>query len=126
MDLAALKKFIKSLNKNGVTRIVLVPSFLRILLANPMLCKEQLNKLNLWISSGASLKKSDVEHFYELLQRGDVRLLNIYGSTEVTADATYYDTYETYNGYKAFELFKKSAGSKIDSLIYTEEIFEDE
>ncbi|WP_202703498.1 aminotransferase class V-fold PLP-dependent enzyme [Flavobacterium sp. UGB4466] len=116
-EILDIRGFIKSLQENKVTRIVLVPSLLRALLAHPALCKEELKLLNVWISSGASLKKSDVQHFYAVHQRGDVRLLNIYGSTEVTADATYYDTYEDYNHYKDFKLFEYTSDDKIEALI---------
>ncbi|WP_299685778.1 condensation domain-containing protein [uncultured Dokdonia sp.] len=109
--------FINSLRENNISRIVLVPSLLRAMLAEPALCKKNLQQLNLWISSGASLKKSDVKHFYAVQQRSDVRLLNIYGSTEVTADATYYDTYDAYNVYKDFKLFEYTSENKVDDLI---------
>ncbi len=116
-EILDIPNFIKSLRENHITRIVLVPSLLRALLAHPVLCKEHLDQLNIWISSGASLKKSDVQHFYAVQQRSNVRLLNIYGSTEVTADATYYDTYDTYNLYKDFELFEYTSQNKIETLI---------
>ncbi len=111
------KNFIFSLNQHKVSRIVLVPSLLREMLLYPKLCKEQLQKLKIWTSSGEALKKSDVKNFYSVLQNPEVRLLNIYGSTEVTADATYYDTYAKFNSYKKFELFDLSAKRKIENLI---------
>ena len=55
----------------------------------------RLEKLNLWSCSGEELKYNLVNKFYETFQSDTKRLLNIYGSTEVTADATYFDTYET-------------------------------
>lgn len=121
-ELLDIPNFIKSLHENNITRIVLVPSLLRAILEHSLLCKEQLKKLNLWISSGSSLKKNDVKRFYAVLQRNDVRLLNIYGSTEVTADATYYDTYDTYNVYKDFELFEYTSKNKVDTLIAGHEV----
>lgn len=109
--------FIKSLHSHQVSRIVLVPTLLRELIQHEELCHEHLQHLNLWISSGEALKKSDVEKFYATMRRGNVRLLNIYGSTEVTADATCYDTYDDYNKFKDFKLFEYSLKNEIDRLI---------
>lgn len=121
-DILNVEGFIKSLSDKKVSRIVLVPSLLRAMLAYPELCKEKLTQLKVWISSGAALKRSDVQHFYAVHQRGDVKLLNIYGSTEVTADATYYDTYERYNLYKDFALFDCTSDQKIERLITKHEV----
>lgn len=116
-EIIDVPNFIKNLSKEKVTRIVLVPSLLRAMLRHTELCKEKLNKLNIWISSGEALKKRDVDTFYKVLNRNNVRLLNIYGSTEVTADATYYDTYDDYNLRKPFSLFDSSIKDNIDELI---------
>ncbi len=109
--------FIESLAQEKVSRIVLVPSLLRAILNYSELCEKKLNNLNTWISSGEALKKSDVDLFYNTLNRSNVRLLNIYGSTEVTADATYYDTYWDYNQKKTFNLFESSIKQDIEKLI---------
>ncbi|HWK07174.1 MAG TPA: condensation domain-containing protein [Puia sp.] len=93
-------QFIKDLGERNVTRIVLVPTLLRELIRHAGLCRQYLTKLDLWISSGEALKKSDVEKFYDTFRRQQVRLLNIYGATEVTADATCYDTSFDFNKYK--------------------------
>lgn len=112
-----IPEFIKSLNQDKITRIVLVPTLLRELINHAELCHEYLQQLNLWVSSGETLKKRDVEKFYATLRRGNVHLLNIYGSTEVTADATCYDTYAEYNKFKDFKLFDYSLKNEVDKLI---------
>ncbi|MFC4634977.1 condensation domain-containing protein [Dokdonia ponticola] len=118
-EILSIQKFVDSLHKDKVSRIVLVPSLLRELIKHPELCREKLQNLHLWISSGEALKKSDVEKFYNSLRSSNVRLLNIYGSTEVTADATYYDTYNEYNKFKKFNLFDCSIKNEIEQLITT-------
>lgn len=117
IEVLDIKNFINSLCKQNVSRIVLVPSLLREIISHPELCKLKLEKLNLWISSGEALKEKDVESFYEVMKNEKVRLLNIYGSTELTADATYYDTYEEYNTFRNFKLFDNSLKREIEELI---------
>ncbi|RKN03800.1 amino acid adenylation domain-containing protein, partial [Aquimarina sp. BL5] len=114
-----IPKFIESLNKEKVSRIVLVPSLLKALLEFPELCKEKLKTLCFWICSGETLKKSLVEQFYATVQNKEAHLLNIYGSSEVTADATYFDTYDRFNTHKEirFSLFEDSVEGKIEELI---------
>lgn len=74
-----------------VTRIVLVPSLLRAMLASggqPL--QERLPKLRHWVCSGETLPIPLVQAFYA--QFPDARLINLYGSSEVAADVTWYDT----------------------------------
>ncbi|PTX61374.1 putative pyridoxal-dependent aspartate 1-decarboxylase [Kordia periserrulae] len=120
-EILEIPQFIEKLSKDKVSRIVLVPSLLRALLAEKELCQTKLQKLNLWVSSGEALKENDVQRFYNTFRRADIKLLNIYGSTEVTADATYYDTSEKYNTYAKFDLFKHSLKDEIDTLITNRE-----
>jgi putative pyridoxal-dependent aspartate 1-decarboxylase len=84
------QKFIDQLSENRVSRIVLVPSLLRQILSFEKLCTDKLTHLKEWSCSGEVLDAALVEDFYAVFKTH--RLLNIYGSTEVTADATYYDT----------------------------------
>lgn len=82
--------FIAKLGHYKVTRIVLVPSLLKELLKHRDLCVTELKHLLEWTCSGEALDSFLVKKFYSVFP--DRRLLNIYGSTEVMADATYYDT----------------------------------
>lgn len=84
-----IPEFIDQLIHHRITRIVLVPSLLAEILKYKDLCLK-LTQLKEWTSSGEVLHPYLVEMFYNLFPHS--RLLNIYGSTEVTADATYYDT----------------------------------
>jgi fengycin family lipopeptide synthetase D len=82
--------FIDQLSEHKITRLVLVPSLLKEILSHEQLCRVKLDLLKEWTCSGEALDTSLVDKFYEIFAHQ--RLLNIYGSTEVTADATYYDT----------------------------------
>ena len=73
----------------GVTRLVLVPSLLRDILALDDVAG-RLRRLRLCVSSGEALSIELCRRFYERLPHAV--LLNLYGSTEVSADVTAFDT----------------------------------
>lgn len=114
-ELFDIRKVIEKLAHHGVSRLVLVPSLLDELLNADRKDLLKLEKLNLWTCSGEELKYQLVKKFYDTFQSDTKRLLNIYGSTEVTADATYFDTYEDYNTYSiSFQHFpKERAGMRL-------------
>jgi putative pyridoxal-dependent aspartate 1-decarboxylase len=116
-EILDVQNFIESLSREKISRIVLVPSLLRELLSYSDICKEKLQHLKIWISSGEALREEDVKRFYNVMQNKEVRLLNIYGSTELTADAMYFDTYEAYNPYKKIKLFDDSLKDELAKLI---------
>src|SRR5262249_36852280 len=72
-----------------VTRLVLVPSLLETLLKTEADLHERLSRLNLWVSSGEALSVELSRQFKRKLPRS--RLLNLYGSSEVSADVTAYE-----------------------------------
>jgi tyrocidine synthetase-3 len=116
-EVLAIPEFIDSLHRNKVSRIVLVPSLLKAILSYPDLVYEKLQWLKLWICSGEMLNVREVDKFYHTLRSSDVKLLNIYGSTEVTADATCYDTSVESNPFKTFDLFEESLKIETESMI---------
>nr|WP_284694836.1 amino acid adenylation domain-containing protein [Photobacterium galatheae] len=75
-----------------VTRLVLVPSLLQGLLALPDEALLPLSAIRYWTSSGETLSVNLVRQFYRVF--ADSCLLNLYGSSEVAADITWYDTRE--------------------------------
>jgi amino acid adenylation domain-containing protein len=81
-----------TLAEHGVTRIVLVPSLLRVLLDTDPDLQARLPALTFWVSSGEALPLELAQRFRERLPQS--RLLNLYGSSEVAADVTCYDTTE--------------------------------
>ncbi|MDF5706500.1 MAG: amino acid adenylation domain-containing protein [Nostoc sp. S4] len=82
------QQFIATLTHNNVTRLVLVPSLLRVLLNTSSVLQLQLPKLKLWISSGEALSIDLLEQFRQSLP--DSTLLNLYGSSEVSGDVSCY------------------------------------
>ncbi|WP_315790951.1 amino acid adenylation domain-containing protein [Fischerella sp. JS2] len=81
--------FIETLAYHKVTRIVLVPSLLRLLLDTYSHLTKNLSHLKLWITSGEALSVNLAETFRELLP--EAKLINLYGSSEVSANVTYCD-----------------------------------
>ncbi len=81
---------VKELGRRRVTRIVLVPSLLRVLLETYQDLSERLSELSLWIVSGEALTSELAALFHQKMP--EARLLNLYGSSEVAADSTFYDT----------------------------------
>ncbi|GAQ77994.1 hypothetical protein KFL_000060600 [Klebsormidium nitens] len=69
-----------------ITRLVAVPSFLRMLLSSfdPHLLSEQLSLLRLVVSSGEALSWDLARRLQKALPHATI--LNLYGSTEVTGD----------------------------------------
>jgi len=84
------EQFVNRLAINEISRIVLVPSQLKVILDTYPDLKHRLPKLRTWISSGETLPVDMVQKFHEATPNSI--LLNLYGSTEVAADVTYYDT----------------------------------
>jgi len=83
------KELVHVLSQYGVTRIVLVPSLLRVILEGVDDLKNRLPKLRLWSCSGEALSPDLVRRFSTMLP--SATLLNIYGSSEIAADVTWHE-----------------------------------
>jgi amino acid adenylation domain-containing protein len=83
------RRLVDVLAASGVTRLVLVPSLLRDILALDGV-GDRLRRLRLCVSSGEALPIELCRRFYERVP--NAVLLNLYGSTEVSADVTVFDT----------------------------------
>ena len=81
---------IETLAHYKVTRIVLIPSLLRLLFDNYSHLANNLSHLKLWITSGEALSVDLAQTFLQLMP--GAKLINLYGSSEVSANVTYYDT----------------------------------
>ena len=79
-------RLVQLLSKYEVTRIVLVPSLLRVILEGVEDIQNRLPKLRLWTCSGEVLPTYLVNRFSLALPKAT--LLNVYGSSEVAADVT--------------------------------------
>ena len=84
---------VRQLTDLGATRIVVVPSLLRALMGAVPTPPRGMPRF--WVSSGEPLPSVLVQRFRGWLP--EARLLNLYGSTEVTADATWFDTSQPFD-----------------------------
>jgi amino acid adenylation domain-containing protein len=76
------------LSATRVTRIVLVPSLLRLLLDSVPDIAVKLSRLKFWVTSGETITPELAARFVDALP--DAALVNLYGSSEVAADVTAY------------------------------------
>ena len=81
-------RFIDILAQHGVTRLVLVPSLLRVILDTPQ-AGSRLSKLKYCVCSGEALPSELAQAFQQRFP--ECTLLNLYGSSEASADATYHE-----------------------------------
>lgn len=81
-------RLVRVLQANRITRIVLVPSLLRLLLDSTEDLKDKLPDLRFWVTSGEAITPELTQHFEEVLP--GATLVNLYGSSEVAGDVTSY------------------------------------
>jgi amino acid adenylation domain-containing protein len=81
---------VQTLATEGVTRIVLVPSLLQVILDVFGDIQDRVPHLNTWVTSGEMISGELAQRFKESMP--EATLLNLYGSSEVSADCTWYDT----------------------------------
>lgn len=84
--------FVRLLSAHRVTRLVLVPSLLSVILRLDDELLDGLTCLKYWVTSGEELDLELEQDFKEHFP--DAILLNLYGSSEVSADVTCFDTRE--------------------------------
>jgi acyl-CoA synthetase (AMP-forming)/AMP-acid ligase II/acyl carrier protein len=78
------RKLVDALAAEGVSRIVIVPSLLRALLASGIDLAGELPRLRYWTVSGEAFPYDLYENFRQELP--EATILNLYGSSEVAAD----------------------------------------
>lgn len=88
-DLRDAVSFISELSRHSVTRIVTVPSMLQSMVDVIHLRHVSLNSLKICTVSGEACPVTLAKKFLNMFP--ETLLLNIYGSTEFCADATYYE-----------------------------------
>src|SRR5262249_20117666 len=84
-----LPRFVETLAAHRVTRIILVPSLLRVLLDTQPDLARQLPDLTLWFCGWEPSFTDLCRHFRARLPH--CRLINIYGASEVSDDVTWYE-----------------------------------
>lgn len=90
-----LPYLISQLKIQNVTRVTFTPCYLELLLSDNHFNAKALPNLNLVISSGEALRSITAQKFHDKFPK--TVLLNLYGSTEVTADVTYYEVNQSIN-----------------------------
>ncbi|CAA6828358.1 MAG: Unknown protein [uncultured Thiotrichaceae bacterium] len=83
------EELVQTLGRKKITRITLSPSLLRSILSVPHELVFHLPYLKYVFCSGEALSTSVASLFYQRFK--SVRLINIYGTTEVSADVTWYE-----------------------------------
>ena len=104
------QRLVVTLRDHHVTRIGLVPSLLKTLLDTFPLLQDHVPELKLWCCSGEVLSKEVVERLRKSMP--DATLLNLYGSTEVSADVTCCDT-RTANSNRAIPIGRPLSNTQI-------------
>lgn len=85
-DVLDIFRFVGILEDEKITRLTIVPSFLSVMVETDDALAAKLQGLRLCVVSGEPLPERLASKFLDLLP--DCPLLNLYGSTEVTADVT--------------------------------------
>jgi amino acid adenylation domain-containing protein len=88
--LKELPRFVRTLALHRVTRLILVPSLLRVLLDTYSDLQDRLPSLKLWFAGGEALSSDLWQRFREGLPHS--HLINLYGASEASDDTTWYDT----------------------------------
>ena len=84
-----LPRFVHTLARHRVTRLILVPSLLRTLLDTVSDLQDRLPNLTLWFTGGEALSSDLWQRFRECLPH--CHLVNLYGASEASDDTTWYD-----------------------------------
>jgi amino acid adenylation domain-containing protein len=87
------RELVRALAEYRVTRIVLVPSLLRVLLNAFVDLGRELPDLMYWVTSGEAVSLDLCRRLKEKMPQ--CVLINLYGSSEVSADATFYEVGDT-------------------------------
>jgi non-ribosomal peptide synthase protein (TIGR01720 family) len=88
------EQFVNALSVNKVTRLVLVPSLLRVMLETGQDLPRKLGHLRYCVCSGETLPVHLAAIFREQLP--NTNLINLFGSSEVAADVTCYEVDNTH------------------------------
>ena len=105
---------VRLLATHNVSRMVLVPSLLRILFQTMRNPSEDWPDLRLCVTSGEAVPLKLVHEFRENFPKA--RLLNLYGSSEVSADVTCFDCADLESNAKSVPLGKPISNSVIHIL----------
>jgi len=102
--------FVAALSANRVTRLVLVPSLLRVILESGEDLAQQLDALRYCVCSGETLPVELAKSFHEQIPHAT--LINLYGSSEVAADVMGYKVSNT-DGVASIPIGKPIANTNV-------------
>ncbi len=85
----SIEQLTNSLVTNHISWLILTPSWLKIMLDYMQAHQLKLNKLRICVTSGETIHSHLLPHFKSCFPQA--RLLNLYGSTEVAADACFFE-----------------------------------
>ena len=88
-NVKGVEDFCNVLIDKKISRLIMTPSSLKLLLKEKRKKGLQFKNIKYVFCSGEALPVSLAEHFYT--EFSSARLINIYGSSEVSADVTYYE-----------------------------------
>jgi putative pyridoxal-dependent aspartate 1-decarboxylase len=88
-QITSVEGLIAAIDEKRITRIVVVPSLLKILIKRRTSGEANLESLKYVFSSGDNLTVQLANEFYKEFQTA--RLINVYGSSEVSADVSFYE-----------------------------------
>ena len=91
-DMENLLRFMQIIENKKITRITLIPSLLHALLKYEEKVKKILSSLTYCFSSGENLLAATANRFLEDLPQ--THLINLYGTSEVAADVTFFSVEE--------------------------------
>lgn len=103
-------RFIDALSEHRVTRLVLVPSLLRVMLESNDDLAQRLPQLRFCVCSGEGLPVELAAAFRASLSH--TKLINLYGSSEVAADVTCYEVTDV-NGLHSIPIGKPISNTQI-------------
>ena len=104
------QKFAQEITRQEVTRLVMVPSQIRAMIEMGKGVGKTLENLRVCVSSGEVLNEELSRRIKEVM--GKTTLLNLYGSTEVGADATWHEIKEA-RGKKAVAIGTGIANTEV-------------
>lgn len=107
-DVIDIAGFCRLLREHGITRLTLVPSLLEAVVAHLKTERTDLPRLAFLFSSGEVLSGELVRACCQVFR--NAQLVNIYGSTEVTADVAWHPVKGVFREYPLFDLWKTREG----------------
>ena len=112
--LTDVPRWLDTLARHRVSRMILVPSLLRTLLETCSDLHRRVPHLTLWFAGGEALPATLVERFRASMP--GCRLINLYGASEASDDTTWYDTSGMPTGLSSVPIGRPIANTQVSVL----------